>query len=154
MFLKERISQAAMARKIVVDHFAYTALWNPLGALATTAFNINITSDSDFCWMATTGVVFTAANNLDPAPDMLVQYMDTGSNRNLQDFPMHWSNVIGTGQWPYMLPEPKLLIGGGGIQITAINLVNAAKGRIDITLVGVKIFYIKGYSRDQLVQGI
>lgn len=153
MFLKERLYQAALAKKVVLDHFTYTATWNPLGASATTPVTIPISADSDFVWMETTGVAYTGVNVLDPAPDLLLMFTDTGSGRNLQDNAIHWMNIVGNAQWPYVLPEPKLLIGNGGLMITAINNVAIAVGRLDIALIGVKVFYLNGYTRDRLVSG-
>lgn len=154
MFLKQRLYQAALAKKVVLDHFTYVATWAPLPLSATVPVVVPISADSDFVWMELTGVAFRAANNLDPAPDLLLQFADTGSGRLFQDAPIHWSNIIGNGQWPYVLPEPKLLVGSGSIQITMTNNVAVAEGRVDLALIGVKVFYLRGYNRDQLIAGI
>lgn len=154
MYLKERLYQAALAKKIVLDHFTYVATWAPLPLSAAVPVIIPISSDSDFAWMETTGVAYRGVNNLDPAPDLLLQFSDTGSGRNFQDNPIHWSNIVGNGQWPYVLPEPKLLIGNGSLQINLINNVAVAETRVDIALIGVKIFYLRGFNRDLLTAGI
>ncbi len=152
--LKSMIDEAARARRVLLDSFTYVANWVNLGALGQVQVNIPISADSDFLWMESSGTVMTAANVLDPAPDMTLQFTDTGSGRNLQDNPVHWLTVVGNGAWPYILPEPKLLIGNGALAITLTDLANVAKARIHLSLIGVKVFYIKGYDRGQLLGGI
>ena len=153
-YLRSMAENAARAGKCILDYFTYTAVWNPLGALATVPVTIPISSDSDFLWMMTSGNDMTAINVFNPAPDMLIQYTDQGSGRNLQDNPVHWLNAVGNAQWPYVLPEPKLLIGNGGLQITLQDLANVAHGRVDLSIIGYKIFYIKsGYNRNSFLAG-
>lgn len=153
-YLRNAVEQAARAKRVVLDHFTYTANWTPLAANQTLAVVVPISADSDFLWMETTLVDYTAANVLNPAPDLLISYQDTGASRNLQDNPVHVLNVTGNGQWPYVLPEPKLLIGNGSLQITLVNNVNQQEGAVRLSLIGVKIFYLAGYDRSQLIMGL
>ena len=134
--------------------FTYSALWVPLAANATTPFTIPISADSDFLWQETCLIAFTAANVLWPNPDLLLSFADTGSGRFLQDVPVHVSQITGNGQWPYILPEPKLLIGNGGITLTLTNQTAIQQGYIQISLIGTKVFYIDSYNRSNLIQGI
>jgi hypothetical protein len=152
--LRNLVEQAARAKKIVVDSFTYTATWLPLAGNAVTPITIPISADSDFLWMETCLTAFTAINVLDPNPDLLMAFTDTGSGRNLQDNPVHINNIIGNGQWPYVLPEPKLLIGAGGLQVTLTNNTAVAKARVDLAIIGIKIFYISSYNRSDMIQGI
>jgi hypothetical protein len=153
-FLRNAVEQAARAKRIILDHFTYTAAWIPLAASATAGQVIPISADSDFLWMETGYTSFTAANVLNPAPDHMISFQDTGAGRNLQDNPIHVSLVTGNGQWPFVLPEPKLLIGNGALQITLVNNVAVQEGRVSLALIGVKIFYLQGYDRSQLVMGL
>jgi hypothetical protein len=152
-FYISRIEQAARANKVSIDFFSYTATFLNLGVGATAQTVVNISADSDFLWQRTALVVFTTPNVLNVAPDLLVSYVDTGSSRNLQDFPTHVANCTGTAAWPFVLPEAKLLRGNGGLQITVQNLSGIAQARIDFCLHGIKIFYIASYSRDALLSG-
>lgn len=153
-FLRNAVEQAARAKRVVIDHFTYTAAWIPLAANGTAQVTIPISADSDFLWMETTLVDYTAANVLNPAPDLLISFQDTGAGRNLQDNPVHVNLVTGNGQWPYVLPEPKLLIGNGALQVTLTNNVNQQEGRVSLALIGTKIFYLAGYDRSQLIMGL
>ncbi len=153
-FLRNAVEQAARAKRVVIDHFTYTAAWTPLGASATTSVTIPISADSDFLWMETSLVDYTAANVLNPNPDLLISFQDAGSGRNLQDNPIHVSLVTGSGQWPFVLPEPKMLVGNGSIQVTLVNNVAQIEGRISLALIGVKVFYLQGYDRSKLIMGL
>lgn len=152
-FIRTRIEQAARGNSVIIDHFIYTATFINLGIGATVPLVVNISADSDFLWESTALVVMTAANVLNVAPDMLVSYLDTGSSRNLQDFPIHVMNCCGTAQWPFKLPEGKLLRGNGGLQVTVQNLSGVAQARVDFAFHGIKVFYTGGYNRDSLVSG-
>lgn len=152
--LKSIVEAAARARKIYLDSFTFNAVFLTLTASGTTPFTIPIQADSDFFWEATNLTCFTSAGVFDPNPDLLIAFTDIGSGRNLQDQPMHVFNVTGNGSWPFILPEPKILIGNGGVTINLTNNTVVAKGRVDIALIGAKIFYTSGYDRSKLLAGI
>jgi hypothetical protein len=152
-FLRNKLEEAARAKKVVLDHFSYTLSWVPLAANATVAQTIPISADSDFLWMETCFTAFTAAGVLNPAPDELISFQDVGAGRLLQDNPLHVTLVSGNGQWPYVLPEPKLLIGNGGLQVTLQNLEAVQQATVRLVLIGVKVFYVTGFNRSQLLIG-
>jgi hypothetical protein len=153
-FLRNAAEAAARAKKIVLDHFTYTAAFAPLLANATANVVVPISADSDFLWMETCLVAYTAANTPDPTPDMLISFQDTGAGRNLQDNPVHVALITGNGQWPFVLPEPKILVGNGAMQITLVNNTAVQCGRVSIALIGVKMFYLEGYNRSKLIMGL
>jgi len=152
--LRSIIEAAARARKIKLDHFIYRVRFTTVVASSTVQTTIPIQSDSDFLWIATSGVVFTAANNIDVAPDMEKSVIDTGSGRQLQDAPTHWMNCVGNGQWPFVLPEPKIFVGNGSIQVTLTDLSTVQKARVDISFLGSKIFYVEGFNRNAMLTGL
>ena len=153
-FIRTRIEQAARGNKVIIDQFTYTATFINLGVAATTPANVNISADSDFLWEKTVLTVMTVVNVLNVAPDLLVSFIDTGSSRNLQDFPIHVMNCAGSAQLPFILPEAKLLRGNGGLQVTCQNLSGVQQGRVDFAFHGIKIFYTGGYNRDLLISGM
>lgn len=151
--LRQILNDAARSRKIYLDYFVYTATWNTLAAGATTAVTVPVQADSDFVLEEFNLVAFSAAGVLVPTPDYLIQLVDQGSGRALQDNPIHVSNVTGNGPLPYVLREPKFFIGNGSIQITLTNLT-AVAARVDAALIGEKVFYLEGYKRNQLLGGL
>jgi hypothetical protein len=143
------IGRAQRLKKVEADHFIYTATWNTLGANAVTPVNVPIQNDSDFIirWLAL--CAYTAAGTALANPDYLVTIFDTGSGRQFQDQMVHVSNTFGTAQWPFVLPEPKLVKGGSVIQVTLTNNT-AVAARVDVALIGFKLFYLAGFTREAL----
>lgn len=153
-YLRNVVEQAARAKRVVLDHFTYTSAWIAFPALGTVQNTIPISADSDFLWMETGLISYTTPDNLTVDPDFLISFQDTGAGRNLQDNPIHVSLVTGNGQWPYVLPEPKLLIGNGALQITLVNNVVQQYGRVSLALIGVKVFYLPNYNRSTMLTGL
>lgn len=152
--LREIVNGAARARKILLDHFTYRTQFAPLGASATASVSIPVQSDSDFLWIATTLTVFTAAGVYNPTPDMVISFQDNASGRQLQDAPIHAMNITGNGQWPFILPEPKIFSGNGSVLVTVTNNVAVAQGVVDLALLGSKIFYTANFDRTKLIAGV
>ena len=152
--LKRIVEAAANARKIVLDHFVYMASFPALVGGTTVSVTIPIQSDSDFLWMGTSLTVFTAANVLDAAPDLVFSVIDSGSGRQLQSAPMPVLGNTGTGQWPFTLPEPKLFVGNGSIQVTVTDRSAVNKAQVDFSFLGYKIFYTASYNRANMMAGL
>lgn len=152
MGLNQQLQDAQAARKIELDFFVYNAVF-PIATFvgaATIPLLIPITADSDFVLDAVNLVSFSAAGILIPfPPDYQIALRDTGSGRDLQDNPGHVSNVTGTGQFPYWLPEPKFFKGASNIGVTLTNNT-AVAAKVDIAFIGRKIFYLASFNRDLL----
>lgn len=131
------------AREIDFDPFVYSALFNPLGANATTPVNTSVQSDSAFVIRYVNLTAFDLQNNFIPVPHVTMQLFDSGSGRNLQDQPIHVGNWAGGrdggGAQPFIWPEPKLINGGSNLVTTLANLT-AVQMRIDVAFVGFKVF--------------
>ena len=152
--IRNIVEAAARARKIRLDQFVYRVRFTTFLANATNTQTIAIQSDSDFLWVATSLIVMTAVNTPDITPDMEMSVIDSGSGRQLQDAPVHVLNITGNGQWPFVLPEPKVFVGNGSIQVTVTDLSAVAKARVEFSFLGSKIFYTAGYDRSSMLAGI
>lgn len=152
--LRRMIEAAAQAKKVKLDPFTYGVNFPTFLANSTRILPIPIQSDSDFLWVGTTSTVFTAANTLDPAPDMVFSILDAGSGRQLQNINLTFIGNTGTGQLPYVLPEPKIFSGNGVIQVTVVDRSGVQKLNVDLLFLGFKIFYTQGYSREMFEQGV
>lgn len=153
MGLNRQLDAAQVARRIELDLFFYNAIFNPLGAGATANVGVPITNDSDFILDALNLVSYSAVGILVPNPDYQIAIADTGSGRNLQDQPVHVANITGTGQLSFILPEPKLFKGSATILVTLVNNT-AVAAKVDVTLIGRKIFYLGNFTRDLLIAGM
>ena len=153
MGLNRQLDAAQVARRIELDLFYYSAIFNTLGANATATIGVPITNDSDFVLDAVNIISYSAAGIVVPLPDYQIALADTGSGRNLQDQPIHVGNVSGTGQLSFILPEPKIFKGSATIQVTLVNNT-AVAAKVDVALIGRKIFYLGGFTRDSLIAGL
>lgn len=144
--LKDDISAMSRAKQITCEAYTYNAVFNPLPAAGQLIVNVQITNDSDFVILATNLVSYSAVGVLVVAPDYTIQLLDTSSGRQLQDVPTHVSNVTGTGQLPYIWPEPYLLKGGGTLAVTLIN-PTALAALASVSFIGYKVFYMQNYKR-------
>ena len=146
--LKDDIQAMSRAKTIKCESYSYSAIYNTLaaGPAVQTNINVNISNDSDFVILATTLIAYTAAGILLVAPDYNLLLLDTSSGRLIMDVPTHVSNITGSGQWPYVWPEPYLLKGGGTLSCVMINNT-AVAALVNLTFIGYKVFYQNGYAR-------
>ena len=123
------------------DFFIYTAEFLPLNANATATVRIPIQSDSMFQLTEITGAVKAADSDevVIAAPAITLTLLDEGSGRLLFDRAVEWSNVIGTAQRPFVLPQFKLLPANATLNVTVSSLIGSAR-RVRISFVGYKIF--------------
>lgn len=150
MPLLEDLYQKQRARQVELLPFFYsTAFLNSVVAAgATVAQTININSDSHFIvrYMNITaysaGLVVAVAT-----PPLLIQLQDSGSGRTLFDNPQPIQNVCGgvaaaagTGNLPFILPEPLLIRAGSTVTVTLVSLGAAAFNRVDVSLPGFKAY--------------
>jgi hypothetical protein len=149
MALLDDLYAASRARKVELDFFVYSAVFSALTASGDTTVNVAIDSDSDFVVRYVNLIDHSAAGTEVSDPDLLMQLIDQGSGRTLQNTPVHVQNICGTGQRPGILPEPKLIKGGSILQVTLTNR-EATTPRVDVAFEGFKVFYYQGFSREMI----
>lgn len=133
------------------EPYTYNAVYwttgaaNNLAAGATNQpFNLNIQSDADFLLINQT----YSCNQLNaartsaafPTPNITVLLTDTGTAAQMMDVPVPVEQIFGTGQFPYILPQPKILLAKSTLQILATNFDAAAGYNLRLSFNGVKIF--------------
>lgn len=109
--------------------------------------SFTVQADSDFLIQQLTGVALLAANTYiaDPGPVATLQITDTGSAFNLFSAPAYWANVIGTAQFPFILPIPRMLSANAKVNVT-IDLIEegASDNHFQINFIGHKLYKIGG----------
>ena len=129
---------------VIEDFFGYTtgrvALTAAIGA--TGLANIAIQADSDFLWekltfSADAGAALTEATRVIPLVTLMIT--DSGSGRQMFNFPTTIGTICGTGGLPYILSKPKLFDANSLIQVTLVNLIASAVN-VEIMLSGRKRF--------------
>lgn len=150
MPLMEDLYARQRARQVEILPFFYSTSFqnNAVAAGVTVTQTIGIQSDSHFVdrylqlTAYTTGLVVATAT-----PPLLIQLFDTASGRTVFDNPQPIQNVcggaasgVGTGNMPFILPEPWLIRAGGQVQVTIVSLAAGNFVRVDVTLAGFKVY--------------
>ena len=110
-----------------------------VAALASISSNINFEAESDFYILKISGFadIAAAAQNYDTrvVPLITLEITDSGSNRNLVDAGTAWSNIVGWGEIPYILPLPRKMRGNSNLRInaTSFDAVNAYNLRLSFS---------------------
>lgn len=147
----ELLAADAMLRGLVfLDQFSYVATWsaatnNQLTATATKPVNIQIDGDSDFIMQMVNITAFsTNATTVNTSPNFLLTITRSGSGRNIMSQPTHVQNICGNywnNSYPGAWPMPGLLAAKNTTVLTLQNISGVDQNRVDIALVGFKVFY-------------
>ena len=130
------------------DFFVYEAQATAIPIATNQTDTIQIQSDADFIWQKATyfssdaaaaAAVTSATRNL---PNLLVQITDTGSNRQLFFNPIPIVNVFGTGELPFILPNPRLFMKTSTIQVDFTSFEAAATPTVRLSFIGYKYYRV------------
>lgn len=127
------------------DFFSYSTVFSALANGGNATNNINIQADSDFriekiTYFANIANAAQTASTLN-APNVSLLLTDSGSGRQLSDAAIPLYATAGTGQWPFILPTPKLLSARATLVVTATNFDAADTFNLWIVFHGTKLFY-------------
>lgn len=125
-----------------------TFLQVAVGAVPPQVFQIP--NNLDYLINYINGVVFEPAATFIPNPDLLINLADTSTGWLFMDQVMHWGQIVGTAQRPFVLPEPKLVPSNSAIDCNLTNNQAVVIDRIDLALLGSQVIYQAGYSREQM----
>lgn len=137
-------NQNLTGEKILKDFFVYQEDFSAIANGATASGNINIQADSDFVVQKLTyfadiaAAVQTDSSRVIPLVSVLVT--DTGSGRNLMESALPISNLFGTGEIPFILPQPKMFLARSTITVTLANFSAATTYNVRLSFIGYKIF--------------
>lgn len=113
--------------------YDYTTGSQVITAGNTASISINIGIDAHFLVKKIVGT----RTSQTPA---LVTVRTGGNDRTWMDKAVHFDNFIGNGQFPNVLPAPRLCERGSSIQITIQNLSATVSGTYEIIFSGLKLF--------------
>lgn len=150
--------EAMLGGLVYLDQFTYSAAWtssNPLTTTGTIPVNIQIDGDSDFIMQSVNLTAFTSANPpvVISSPNYLITISRAGSGRQIMNQPQHVQNLCGNywnNSFPGVWPMPGLLQAKNTITVALQNLSTAQPGRVDVALVGFKVFYRGSTDRTQV----
>ena len=133
-----------MAQEIARDFFIYGANFLALAPGVSATQSISIQADSDFVVqklayradVAAAGQ--TQSTRVIPLTTILIT--DTGSGRQLMNQAINMADFFGTGESPFILPQPKIFRANTLISITLANFDAAQTYNIRLSFIGVKSF--------------
>ncbi len=137
-----RMGDAAQ-QEAVTDWYTYSVLFSDLALGTSQTGSINIEADSDFQIIKLTAAGIIDAET-EPVKDVLqcsVLLTDTGSGRNLMNQSVMVPSLFGTGELPFILPQPKLLYMRSVLAITITNLSRTVNYQtLQLSFIGRKIY--------------
>ncbi len=142
---------AILAKKTITPvPYSYNAIFwvtganNALAAGATALVTVGIQADADFLILNQTYNANTAnaavTESSFPYPNVTALLLDTGSGFQMMDQPTPITSIFGNGQFPYYLPQPKLMPAKSALQVTLTNYDAAAGYNIRLSFNGVKLY--------------
>lgn len=140
------------------DFFIYDSDALPIVAAGNVTDTIAIEADSNFVLQKlayyATGTAAAEDITTDPTtvftsgltneqrliPPVAVQITDTGSGRQLMNNPIPIPSFFGTGQLPFVLPNPRLFLRNTTIQVSYTSLDATNDWNIRLAFIGYKIY--------------
>lgn len=136
--------QAPNTQQVIKDFYVYEEDFSALSSGATALGSINIQADSDFVVQKLTYFAYVSATTQEAdvrvIPLVTIQITDSGSGRNLMEAPVPISNIMGTGELPFILPQPKLFLARTTISVSVNNFSTSVAYNLRLSLIGYKVF--------------
>jgi len=126
------------------DFFVYEAQTLVLAAAGNAVDTVQIQADADFILQKLTyecdiaGATQTISTRT--VPNVTVQITDTGSNRQLFQQPVPIPSIFGTGELPFILPNPRLFMKTSVIQVDFTSFEAAVTPSIRLAFIGYKFY--------------
>ena len=149
--VQNRLVSLISSKTIQPIPYTYNAVYWVTGAANALAagavnvpVNVNIQADADFLILTQTYDCNTAnaarnSNSL-VIPNASVILTDTGSGYQMMDQAVSVPNIFGSGQFPFVLPQPKLMPAKSTLQVLMSNYDAAAGYNIRLSFNGVKLY--------------
>lgn len=134
----------SVTRDVIKDFYIYEEDFAALAAGTSQTGNINIQADSDFVVQKLTYFADVAAagqtESTRVVPLANVAITDSGSGRQLMEEAVSVPSLFGTGEIPFILPQPKLFLARSTINIVVSNFDAAQSYNLNLSFIGYKVF--------------
>lgn len=136
--------QQPARRNVIKDFYVYEEDFSGLTSGASASGNINIQADSDFVVQKLAyqadiaNATVTDSSRVVPLVTVLVT--DQGSGRQLMESAVPIPSLFGTGELPFILPQPKLFLARSTIAVQVSNYSSATDYNIRLSFIGYKVF--------------
>jgi hypothetical protein len=128
----------------LLDWYVYNVNFAALAPAGIATANVAVEADANFILVKLSGFADIAAAaqtyNTRVVPLVTLQITDTGSGRQLFNGDTAWSNVVGWGEIPYILPVARKWKANSTIRVQATNFDVAATYNLRLSFSGIKDF--------------
>lgn len=128
----------------LLDWYVYNFFFDDLAFGTQQTDSVAIEADANFVLVKIAGFadIAGAAQTHDTrvVPLVSLQVFDTGSGRNLLNGETAWSNIVGWGEIPYILPIRRKWKANSNIRVTANNFSAATAYDLRLSFSGIKDF--------------
>ena len=142
--LEQLLANMYPGLSITVRSFTYTMKALLLLAGTNTSDIIAIDGGSDFIILASTFEADIAGaaqlHNTRVLPAVTILLTDSGPGGDLMDNPVPIPCMFGTGQFPYVWPQPRLMIAKSTLKGSFVSFEAAVTNSIRLQFHGVKVF--------------
>ncbi len=143
--LLDSLDRLAQETSIVRFPYSYNAVFAAIAPAGTATVNIAIDAAAPFLIVNQTYEANVTAGAAQTSgtfcyPNMTILLTDTSSNRQMMDVGVPVVNLFGNGQFPYVLPEPKLMAANSVLQVTATSFEAANSPVLRLTFNGYKLY--------------
>lgn len=149
--VRSRLIDLISAKTVQAVPYTYNAVYSVAGAANALAagatnvpVNVNIQADADFLILSQTYDANTAnaarTSTTFTVPNASVTLTDTGSGFQMMDQAVPIPSIFGNGQFPFVLPNPKLLTAKATLQVLVTNYDAVAGYNIRLSFNGVKLY--------------
>ena len=126
------------------DFYVYEAQTLAIAVGGSATDTIDIEADSIFILQKLAyeadlaGAAQTAETRV--VPNVLIQITDTGSGRQLMQEPIPIPSIFGTGELPFILPNPRLFMRNSTINIAFTSFEAVNTPNIRLAFIGYKLY--------------
>lgn len=133
-------------KNVLKDFYIYNLNFLALAAAASATDSFNIQADAAFRLEKLTFFADIAAATQTDAtrviPSVTLLLTDTGSGRQMMSGAVPISSFFGTGQFPFIMQQPKIFAPRATVSVTVANFDTAATYNIKLSFIGTKLFNI------------
>lgn len=144
--MEQALADLERQTRIVRFPYTYNAKVTAIATAATSTVNVQIDAAAPFLIVNQTfeadlaGVAQTSGALI--FPNVTVLLTDTASNRQMMDVAVPITSIFGNGQFPYILPEPKLMPANSVLSVAFTSFEAAATPTIRLSFNGYKLYQL------------
>lgn len=133
--------------------FTYEVTLGPMAAAGSDVKNFQVQAAYDFYWMKSEAFVYDA-NGLGVStlqwPRISITLQDGSTTEQMTSQAAAVASIFGTGQIPFILPQPHLIVGGSNFSVTATNNHASIAYSVSLAFSGIHTFKGMPLQRAQL----